>query len=361
MPRIPAVASLLIVSSMFMTFPAHAELSRNDLLSMPRERIVEYARFGDPEAQYWVANAIYAGIIQSPRADYKFHDWLREAAEQGHEEAAFDFHRASRNNDDLKPDARRYLELLAANNSGRANFLLYRAAYGNPDEIRLPYLLAAVETSYRQALIEYAQGGLMRAYWGVQRDLQASEAMLHEALAIPRQDHETVDDYIAHGSCQIYMYLDEIYSGRVSYRDSYGSGSELKIDSSLKNDQALVETLHAAANLSCPTALWKLASLYLDGEIVERNLPMAAALSLKVLEDEDAFYAHDSASYYYIRASIAMGNFDAAAKYIPSLGMYFDLFINNYSGLLSFRALPFCRHFGISDDGCEQYLQSLGN
>ena len=53
----------------FLATPGFADLSRSDLDNLSSEKIIEYARMGEAEAQYWLGIAIYKGAISNFQPD----------------------------------------------------------------------------------------------------------------------------------------------------------------------------------------------------------------------------------------------------------------------------------------------------
>ena len=124
-PSLRACSVLLVLCSIaIFSSPARAQVTAEQLLTLSTERIVELAMFGEPEAQFWVANAVYNGVLGSPRPYYESHDWFIAAAEQGHVEATFRVSDMARHYEDLRSKAVTLLLPLARSGSGRAHYHL---------------------------------------------------------------------------------------------------------------------------------------------------------------------------------------------------------------------------------------------
>ena len=149
-----AACSLAVFSS-----PTKAQVTAQELLRLPTGRIVELARMGEPEAQYWVGRALQTGAIQMPNSSFEsIAQWFISAADQGHEEAIFHFF----DNELYYPKDRRAVALqllntLAVQGSGRAYYNLWLVTRGPKNE---NHLLEAVRLGYRPAILRV--GNILR-------------------------------------------------------------------------------------------------------------------------------------------------------------------------------------------------------
>ncbi len=353
-----AVFFVLCSISIFSS-PTRAQVTAEDLLSLPTDRIVELARMGEPEAQYWVGRALESRAIQMPNTSREsIAQWFMRAADQGHEEAIYHFF----NNAYYYPEGRRavalqLLNMIAVRGSGRAYYELWGGAVTpNPN-----HLLEAARLEYRPAILQLG-GALKFSDFGSERwDLERAVTLLQAGIAMPREPETSPDSYF-NQVCNAYYDLWRIFSGELTSNVRDRSIEDISnIDPS-----AAVDVLIRGSDFGCPLMTLNLARLYRDGEGVEQDFRVAERLARQLfaaLEESDIIYA--AANFLLVEILVAQEAFEEAKEYVTNLSLRDDygvdrsllvLFSNGrYFGV----GIPICSADGVSPDACQDYLDSL--
>lgn len=362
-----ACALLLVFCSLaILSSPTRAQVTAEQLLTLPTERIVELAMFGEPEAQFWVATAVYTGLLRSPRPYYEAHDWFIAAAEQGHVEATFRVSDMAKHYEELRSKAVALLLPLARSGSGRAHYHL-RRQYNFLDERLLAdhHLKEAADLGYRPAMLTYGMLLALSDRSEEPRNIARAAEMLVAAIRLSPAPEEMENDEAFHGTCNAYNNLIDIYSGEQGY---FEDGQHF-VDTTLQDPAKEIEMLEAAADFGCVLESLLFAERLFEGNGVEQNIEKAAFLVDYVLSaDGPDGLLYPSATFFAVEVKLALGDFDGAREHILNLppqdeGQFYarENLVSRATttGLVYGPALPFCRHHGIASVDCHDFVVGL--
>lgn len=357
---------LILCSIAIFPSPARAQVTAEQLLTLSTERIVELAMFGEPEAQFWVANAVYNGVLASPRPYYESHDWFIAAAEQGHVEATFRVSDMARHYEDLRSKAVTLLLPLARSGSGRAHYHL-RIQYDFLDERLLAnhHLKEAADLGYRPAMLTYGPLLALSDQSEEPRNIVRAAEMLVAAIRLSPAPDEMENDEAFHGTCNAYNNLIDIYSGEQGY---FENGQHF-VDTTLQDPAREIEMLEAAADFGCVLESLVFAQRLFEGDGVEQNTEKAAFLIDYVLiSDGPDGLLYPWATFFAVEVKLALDDFDGAREHILDLppeddGQFYarENLVSRptASGLVYGTAVPFCRHHGIALVNCHDFVVGL--
>lgn len=356
------ICSLTVFSS-----PTRAQVTAQELLALPTDRIVELAIIGEPEAQFWVANAVYTGLLHSPKPHYEASDWFLAAAQQGHVEATFQVSSFARRHEELRREAVALLLPLARNESGRAHYQL-REQYTMLDQpvLALHHLRKAADLGYRPAMADYGRTLIASDGSDEPRNIVRGAEMLNAVIRLsPTADEMKNNDGAFDRTCNAYSTLEHIYSGEVRY---YEDG-QIFPDTTLQDYAKEIEVLEGAADFGCLWAAYSYAKLLFEGDDVEQNIHKAAFLIQYVLSSDGpdgVFYL--GATFLAAKVQIALGDFDSAEKHILNLpprdvGQFYArenlVTVLTDAGVVYGPAVPFCVKHEIDPLNCRDFLVEL--
>lgn len=355
-----ACAVLLVLCSIaIFSSPTRAQVTAEDLLSLPTDRIVELARMGEPEAQYWVGRALESRAIQMPNTSLEsIAQWFMRAADQGHEEAIYHFF----DNAYYYPEGRRAVALqllntIAVRGSGRAYYELFEGAETpNPN-----HLLEAARLEYRPAILRLGAALKFADFGSEKWDLERAVTLLQRGIAMPREPETSPETYSLQ-ICNSYYDLWRIFSGELTSNVRDRSIEDISnIDPS-----AAVDVLERGTDFGCPLMTLNLARLYRDGEEVEQDFRVAERLARQffaTLEESDILYA--TANFLLVEILVAQEAFEEAKEYVTNLSLHDNVdahrghLVQSYNGRYFGVGIPICSADGVSPDACQDYLNSL--
>lgn len=365
-----ACAALFVLCSIgIFANPSRAQVTAEQLLTLPTDRIVELAMIGDPEAQFWVGNAVYTGVLRSPRPYYESHDWFLAAAEQGHIEATFKISDMARHYHELRSEAVALLLPLARSGSGRAHYHLFNQ-YARLEQRLLAnhHLKQAADLMYRPAMLNYGIRLAKSDQSEEPRNIVRAAEMLNAAVRLSPAPDEMENNEAFLGTCNAYTDLIDIYSGELSY---FEDGQHFSSDTTLQDPAREIEMLEAAADFGCVLESLLFAQRLFEGDGVEQNTEKAAFLIEYVLiSDGPDGVLYPWATFFAVEVKLALGDFDGAREHILNLppqdeGQFYarENLVSRAttSGLVLFYgpALPFCLHHGIASIDCRDFVVGL--
>lgn len=344
---------------------AEAQVTAEDLLTLQTERIVELAKMGEPEAQYWVGKAIASGAIQLPGASLTSSvSWMIAAADQGHENAAFHFFE----NAYLYPAERRSVALrllqpIAARGSGRAHYLLWYHADYRPDHSE--HLLQAVELGYRPAVMRLGAILSLGSFGSFEWDLHRSISLLQTALSMPREPETSPQSYHT-DFCLAQDRLRLIFSGQI-----VSSVEDRSIqDTSAMDPSAAIKVLQDGADYGCPLLTLQLAERYWDGEGVPQDTETAERLAQQVLASiEETDFLYPWVNLLLVETLTDLGRFEDAIRHVQNLKVHggqneFDRSFLTHGETDSLLGIygpgaQICRAKDIPLEECKKYINAL--
>lgn len=363
------VCAILVAlfSTIVFSSPTRAQVTAQELLTLPTDRIVELAIIGEPEAQFWVANAVYTGLLHSPKPHYEAYDWFLAAAEQGHVEATFQVSSIARYSEELRREAVALLLPLARNESGRAHYHL-REQYNLLDQrvLALHHLRKAADLGYRPAMADYGLHLILSDGSDEPRNIARGAEMLNAVVRLsPTPDEMKNNDAAFARTCNAYNTLENIYSGVVPY---YEDG-QIYEDTTLQDTAKEIEVLESAADFGCVWAAFSYANRLLEGDGVEQNIEKAAFLLQYVLSAEGPDgVLFLGATFLAAKVQLALGDFDGAEKHIVNLpprdvGQFYArenlVTVLADIGIVYGPAVPLCAKHQIDLLNCRDFLVEL--
>ena len=249
--------------------------SLEEVKLIPPDRLLELAKMGNPDAQYWLGELIHNGAIPNWQ-DLKplMLPLWEDARKQGHALATyrlFEYINGSLFPDEqakLKmPELKLYLNKLANAGEAKANLILFREtvsefvdkrnATGEPDNLLGAkadrYLLRAYELGSRNAAARYSVS-LSYGSTLIAQDHSLAVKVLEEAYAMkPDEEHDSDNAQ----TCNILAKLADYYNGE--FFD--GSGEDYSGEA---NDDSHFHTLSRGVKDSCEVLMFNYSKYLLE-------------------------------------------------------------------------------------------------
>ena len=346
---------------------ASAQLTEDELKKLPAEKIIIYAKMGDVEAQYWLANAIRSGAIPNWRdlfSPYEFLEFYENAANQGHGLAAYKLGAYLRSRfafDHLDEDkAIRFLKIAVQNGVPEAHLELYYL-YNHPSDKNFEnkllagvHLEKAVKAGIAPAMSELALAKT-HGYANMlllDNDVPKGIELFTRSWSTPRSRFETIADANLR-ICNDILSVAEIFDPETQYERFRG----------LKNLDTFLEYLELGASYNCPTIMYRYADHVFENENLasqpEKLREVWILASKAASAPSDHFWAHR----HYLLAQISweVGDLQSYKKSLrliiendPSWDDMTEYLLkttqeDNEAGA--------CINEGLRSVGCQKYLQ----
>lgn len=306
------LVKIVYVLLVFQSHSVCADLSEDDLKLMPATKIIEFAKMGDPIAQYWLGDAIYNGAIDNWR-DLGFPiEWWEKAANQNHIIAAYKagFAHLYRSISPTKDEGKGLIYLQKAANADlpEAHWALYRK-FLNDDKILAYYHLKQAASlglseglSYLATLkIHGTQNGL------IEKDVEAAITLYHQSLDA-RQNQFSYSEDIDSLFCNTITDLNKIYSGEEVYSQGY------------KNPIKNIEILEKGVARNCNLAMLQLSEILYLGADTERDVERAYAIAYSAYSlGGPSNPLRDLLGFNLAKMSVSLGDTLNAKKFISEV------------------------------------------
>lgn len=291
---------LKVILLFFLATPGLAELSRSDLDKLSSEKIIEYARMGEAEAQYWLGIAIYMGAISNWQSYGDHLTWMEMAAEQGHELAMSHIAKTYYNSDDSKLVSKSIdnLKRLAAKNWPEAHYKLWWHYKDNPVLGKF-HLEKAAEAKLGKAL---AKLGYFK-FLGIEpfpKEKSVGLELMHQSLNGSKSRFYDASSKIF-WKCNTITDLNKIYSGTT---DFFGNGFENRLKQ--------IEILKLGVVNQCPVPMFEYSVLLREQEPTNDSLALNLLLELNNLGE----YFEGWVQIGIAELVIKEGDIDSAKKFV---------------------------------------------